>query len=124
MDDERLQRALGWGSVVSGLLLLAAPGPLARLFGLPAAPRTLRLVGARDVALGLGLALAPWRGPWLLARAVSDALDTAWLTRSVRTGAPGEARRAAVAAGGLGLTLVDVAEVLRGPVFRRPLARA
>ena len=104
MGDERLRRALGWGSVGSGLALLLFAPRIRRLLRLPARSGALRAVGARDVLIGMGLVMGRDRRPWLWARSVSDALDTAWLWK---------ARRPAVAVGGLGLTLVDFAEVLR-----------
>ena len=104
MADERLQRALGWGSVGSGLLLLVFAHRVRRLLRLPCRSGALRAAGLRDVLIGLGLVMGRHRRPWLWARSVSDALDTAWLWK---TG------RAAVVVGGVGLTLVDCVEVLR-----------
>jgi len=104
MGDERLRRALGWGSMGSGLLLLVFAHRIRRLLRLPCRSGALRAAGARDVLIGLGLVMGRDRRPWLWARAVSDALDTAWLWKK---------GRAAVAVGGVGLTLVDFVEVLR-----------
>jgi hypothetical protein len=117
MDDERPRRALGWGSMGSGLLLLSFAHRIRRLLRLPVRSGPLRAVGARDVLIGLGVVLGRHRLPWLWARSVSDALDTAWLWKKGRT---------ALAVGGLGLTLVDLVAVrlTRGawPRRRRPRA--
>ncbi|HEX8822889.1 MAG TPA: hypothetical protein VF794_23380 [Archangium sp.] len=113
MGDERLPRALGWGSVGSGLVLLAFADRIRRLLRLRGRSAHVRAAGMRDVVIGLGLLMHRDRRPWLWARSVSDALDTAWLWKTVRERPRGARRRAAVAAGGLGLTLVDFAEVLR-----------
>ncbi len=83
----------------------------------------VRAAGVRDVVIGLGLVMRRDRRPWLWARSVSDALDTAWLWKTVRERPRGASRRAALAAGGVGLTLVDFAAVLRGPVpWRRGMS--
>lgn len=113
MGDERLRRALGWGSVGSGLLLLVFAHRIRRLLRLPGRSGALRAAGVRDVLIGLGIVLGRDRRPWLWARSVSDALDTAWLCKTVRGSPRGAGRRAAVTAGGVGLTLVDVVAVLR-----------
>ncbi len=113
MGDERLQRALGWGSVGSGLALLALADRIRRLLRLRDRSAHVRAAGVRDVIIGLGLVTRRDRRPWLWARLVSDALDTAWLWKTVRERPHGSRRRAVVAAGGLGLTLVDLAGVRR-----------
>lgn len=113
MEKEPLERALGWGSVVSGLGLLTLAHRICRLLQLPTRERNVRAVGARDVLIGLGILGQRNRRPWLWARSVSDAFDTAWLWRTVREHPRGAGRRAVVAAGGVGLTLVDLAETLR-----------
>jgi hypothetical protein len=110
---ERLPLTLGWGSVGTGWVLLAFAGRVCRLLRLPDRTGLVRAVGVRDVIIGLGLVLGRERLPWLWARSVSDALDTAWLWKTVRERPHGSRRRAVVAAGGLGLTLVDLAGVRR-----------
>ena len=113
MGDERPRRALGWGSVGSGLVLLAFADRIRRLLRLPGRSGNLRAAGVRDIVIGLGLVRQRDRRPWLWARSISDALDTAWLWKTVRKRPRGAGRRAVVAVGGVGLTLVDLAEVLR-----------
>ncbi len=112
MDDERLQRALGWGSLGSGLVLLAFADRICRFLRLRGRSMHLRAVGVRDVVIGLGIVMQRERRPWLWARSLSDAFDTAWLWKTVRERPRGAGRRAAIATGGVGLTLVDFAEVL------------
>jgi hypothetical protein len=113
MADERLQRALGWGSVGTGLVLLAFAGRVCRFIRLPGRSGLVRAVGVRDVLVGLGLVLGQERLPWLWARSLSDALDTAWLWKTVRERPHDSSRRAVIAVGGLGLTLVDLVGVQR-----------
>ena len=121
MEDERVERVLGWGSVASGLVLLAFADRLRRLLRLRSRSVHVRAAGVRDVVIGLGLVMQRDRRPWLWARSVSDALDTAWLWKTVGERPCGAGRRAAVAVGGVGLTLVDFAEALRlGKRTRQP----
>ena len=85
MEDRDLAVALARGRIVFGLVSLLAPGVLART--MPGADSDggtrlfLRMVGARDLGMGLGLQLAlerdaPTRG-WLEASAVVDGIDAA-----------------------------------------------
>lgn len=84
-DQARLlARALGTGRVAIGVFGLVAPGPLCRMWAGPeadTAPSRMfgRIVGGREVALGLGTLLAlshdaPVRG-WLEAASLADAVD-------------------------------------------------
>ncbi|QRK12548.1 hypothetical protein JQX13_22485 [Archangium violaceum] len=112
MGDERLRRALGWGSVGSGLVLLAFADRVCRLLQLRDRSAHVRAAGLRDVIIGLGIVTRRDRRPWLWARSLSDAFDSAWLWKTVRERPRGAGGRAAVAAGGLGLTLIDFAAIL------------
>ncbi len=84
MKDTTLALAAARGRMAIGALAVAAPGPATRMFlGRPQAsgvePQLTRMVGIRDLALGLGTAIAigkgaPVRG-WLEAAAFADAGD-------------------------------------------------
>lgn len=82
----RLSRALGWLSFGSGVALLVAPRPLGRLYGLPSSLGLLRALGVRDLIIGAGLLREGPRRAWLVARALSDALDTALIAADARRG--------------------------------------
>jgi hypothetical protein len=83
MDDANLALLLARARIGIGLAAVAAPGLASRvLSGRPASgiePLLARMLGARDVTLGLGTAIALERGApvrgWLEASAVSDAAD-------------------------------------------------
>jgi hypothetical protein len=84
LDPEDLARALGWMRIGFGVALFVAPHKMAKLWTGRSGedvPTTLALrgMGARDIALGLGLALALERGApvrgWLEGGALSDAAD-------------------------------------------------
>lgn len=75
---------------------IVAPRWSARLFGLPGGEEPVytvlsRMIGARDVVLGIGLWSAAAHGgnyaPWLLARIISDGGDVLWTGAAVAGGA-------------------------------------
>jgi uncharacterized membrane protein len=105
--------ALGLGglSVGLGLAELLAPRGLARLAGLRgrgATPGVLRGLGAREVAVGLGLLFSRRPTPWLWARVVGDVVDLALLAVAARE-RPARRSRTAGAFGVLaGVTALDV----------------
>jgi len=93
MPASRIAAAVSWLRTGFGVVMLGAPTLMPRVLGLDAttAVRTgwlVRMVGARELALGAGGASAGRRGadlrPWLLAAAVADVGDTAALLLAVR----------------------------------------
>ena len=99
---QALARALGWFSIGLGLAELLAPRMVARAAGLEGQERMLQLYGAREIATGLGILLAPNPRPWVVSRVAGDALDIATLVNSGSTKS-----MVALAAVG-GVTVVDV----------------
>ena len=83
MDDAKIALLLARGRIGIGLAAVLAPGLASRaLSGRSASgiePLLARMLGARDVTLGLGTVIALDRGApvrgWLEASAVSDAAD-------------------------------------------------
>lgn len=103
---ERSALGLGWFSLGLGVAQILIPGGMARLVtGASNArrKRTMRMIGVREVAAGLGLLGRPGKAGWLWARVAGDVLDLALLGSSFR------ARR--VKAGNLGTALAAVAGV-------------
>ena len=86
MEEKDLAVALARGRIAFGVVSLLAPGVVARTMtdGGPSEGGTrlfVRMIGARDLGVGLGLQVAldrdaPTRG-WLEASAVIDAIDAA-----------------------------------------------
>ena len=84
MDERELAVALARGRIAFGVVSLLAPGLVARTMtggGEGGTRLFVRMVGARDLGVGLGLQLAldrdaPTRG-WLEASTVVDAIDAA-----------------------------------------------
>ncbi len=121
MDVTRWARLGAWvvgvGRVLTGVVLLAAPGRLARGWLGTNDDRgvyMMRAVGGRDLAIGAGMvwSVATDRTPvpWLLASVAGDAADTAG---ALRFPSP-TSRRAALIGGGYGLLGVAVIAGLRG----------
>lgn len=76
--------ALGLTRIVIGAGLLLRPSGMGRALGAADPPQTAplgRLLGAREIAIGVGTLVAWRRGqstaPWVAAQAISDASDTA-----------------------------------------------
>ncbi len=86
MEERALAVTLARGRIAFGVVSILAPGLLARTMTGAGGPESgtslfMRMVGARDLGLGLGLQLAldreaPTRG-WLEASAVVDGVDAA-----------------------------------------------
>jgi len=69
---------------------------------------TLRAFGAREIASGISILAQPDRARWLWSRVGGDALDLAWLGRSMGDGATDRTRVNAAAAAVAGVTAMDV----------------
>lgn len=81
-DTERLADALGWFSIGVGLAALVAPRAVVRLLGVGDGGGrrvVLRLVGAREVASGVGILSSRQPAGWLWARVAGDVMDLALL---------------------------------------------
>jgi hypothetical protein len=84
MDDARIALWLGRGRIGFGVAMLALPRRSARIMGAGRTPTAtsrvlVRMLGGRDVALGLGTVIAldhgtPVRG-WLEGSALADVID-------------------------------------------------
>ena len=75
---------------------MLGPRLLARLIGLTDDPRRrliLRLIGCRELAVGVGIFSGRGRSAWLWARVAGDTMDLVLL--AVEAGSPGKARRRA-----------------------------
>jgi hypothetical protein len=74
-------RLLGRLSIASGLMLLALPRAAAELYALPARPSLVRLLGLRDVGVGLMLLEPSTTRLGCTLRAASDSLDFVLIAR-------------------------------------------
>lgn len=118
----RSAHALGAFGLALGAVQLAAPDAFARWIGAPAAAATVRAIGLREVASGLGILRARRPLPWLGARAAGDLLDLALLAAASRSDTARPVRLLLSAAAVLGVAALDAAATAR--VGLHPRARA
>jgi uncharacterized membrane protein len=75
VSDEKLVQGLAWFSVGLGLTALLAPRTLGSVAGLGGRSGLVRMVGARELASGIGLMSSRDSTPWLWSRVAGDAMD-------------------------------------------------
>jgi uncharacterized membrane protein len=114
-----IAESLGWLSVGLGVAALFAPRTIGRLSGLDDKQGLIRLVGARELASGVGLLSQPNKTPWLWARVMGDAIDLAVLATAHGQTQRGRSRALATAAVVAAITAADAAASLRHSKFRR-----
>ncbi len=99
---------LGWFSVGLGLAQLVAPRQLARWIGVEEdedTALTMRALGVRELACGVGLLSHSHAATWAWARVAGDVMDLALLAGAPRSN--GAERTLGAAASVLGITLLD-----------------
>ena len=104
---ERQGLLSGWISTGFGLLVLLAPRSFLRLVGMPYPPWLIRAVGARDLALGLGLLAKPASSHWRVTRFVNDVLDTGLIGAAALSRSTDRRKLAAFAAIAAGVIALD-----------------
>ena len=87
MDEHRLARILGWVGIGVGLVAIVAPVRAISVFGMGERPNLGRVLGARDLVLGVGTLWGRNTAGWVRARGIADALDGALLLGGAATGA-------------------------------------
>jgi uncharacterized membrane protein len=118
--DVRLARGLGWLGLALGVAQVAAPAVIAKAIGIAPRPRTravIRILGAREIATGLGVLARPRSPGPLWARVAGDAIDLALLGAAARSRtSTGRLVGAAIAVAGI--AALDVWAARRaGPVL-------
>src|SRR5829696_4467725 len=109
-DMERLARTLGWFSLGLGFAQIAAPSKVAQLVGVEDDDETIavmRVIGAREIASGLGILTQSNPAPWLWSRVGGDAMDLALLRRALSSPQTDHNRVAAATAAVAGIAAVD-----------------
>lgn len=98
MTIKNAAKGLGWFGIGLGLAQLLTPGRLGRIIGTGEHPRTMRALGLREVATGVGVLVQrrPKLGLW--ARVAGDVMDLALLAKALG-GGKGRRGRIAGAAG-------------------------
>jgi uncharacterized membrane protein len=110
-DGERLARALGVFSVGLGLAQVLSPDGVARAIGLEDEDdnrKTMRAVGLREIATGVGLLTQDRPAPFAWGRVTGDLMDLALLGRAYTSGRHDNRRLAAATAAVAGVMLVDI----------------
>ncbi len=106
-----LSRGLGLFSLALGAVELAMPRTLAELIGIDpdgATPTLVRLVGARELAAGIGLIMNPQRPAPLWSRVVGDLVDLGLLGLAAGTKRTSGVRLAGAVAAVAGVMALDV----------------
>ena len=107
----RRAKALGWFSIALGVAEIAVPHAVASLVGARIRPRTaatMRLLGLREVASGIGILSEKAPAVWLWARVAGDAMDLALLGKTLASPKCEQSRAMAAMGSVLGVTALDV----------------
>jgi uncharacterized membrane protein len=114
VSDPALVQGLAWFSVGLGLTALLAPRSLGALTGLQGRSGLVRMVGARELASGIGLMTSRNSAPWLWSRVAGDAMDVLTLGAAALKPTGGGNLRALVSLALVaGVTAADVSASMR-----------
>jgi uncharacterized membrane protein len=111
----RRAMSLGWFSVALGMAEILAPRAVAEITGARPRPNTLttlRLLGLRELASGLGILSKTRPDVWLWARVAGDAMDLALLGKTLVSPKAERTRTLTSIASVLGVTALDVASAI------------
>lgn len=108
MAAEQLARGLGWFSIGLGAAELFAPKQVSRLIGLSDHANLIRLMGAREIAAGVGVLMEETPARSLAARVGGDAVDLALLGAGLMSGKSKKGRMLAATAAVAGVTALDI----------------
>jgi uncharacterized membrane protein len=110
-SGEGLAHALGLFSVGLGLAQILAPRDVARFVGLEddeTSRKTMRAIGFRETAAGVGLLTRPHQASFAWGRVAGDAMDLALLGRAFASQRGDRNRVAASLAAVAGVTVLDI----------------
>jgi hypothetical protein len=119
-----LARLLGWFGIALGILEVLAPRRTAAVMGAPRrSTGTLPVLGAREIASGVGILASGRPTGWLWSRVLGDAVDLAVLGRSLR-GSRRRSQRLRLLASIGAVVAVAALDVLTAWVFTQRRRRA
>lgn len=108
-NGEQMAQALGYLSIGAGVAKIAAPGSISKLIGLKEDHSTMmRVLGVREIVMGMGILARPKPAGWLWSRAVGDAVDALLLGAAVVTDGVKTSRIIPAVAVVAGATALDV----------------
>ena len=106
-----LAQGLGWFSIGLGVAQIVAPQRVARMIGVHDSSRSravMRVVGAREIAAGIGLLSDPKPTGFAVARVAGDMMDLAMLANALNSPENDHGRTALATAAVIGVGLLDV----------------
>lgn len=106
--EEQVATGLGWFSVGLGLAELVAPRAVAKCTGVPYRPELIQMLGAREIASGVGILAQPRPAGWLWSRVAGDVMDLGLLLAARESNLARPQRIAAATAAVVGVTLLDL----------------
>ena len=109
-----IARAIGWSCLGFTVASVVAPRALARAMGHGERPGLVRALGARDLVIGAGLAVAADPTPWLRARLASEVGDAVLHAAGAATGRFHTGRALTITAGATLLAGIEVALLRAG----------
>lgn len=115
-SSDLLAEGLGWFSIGLGLAEIAAPGGLGRFIGVGVDGRgrnLMRVLGAREIAAGLGILSGRRRAGWMWSRVLGDAMDLALLGSAMSAEDSDRGRLGVATAAVAGVTALDVITAAR-----------
>ncbi len=111
--QNRLATGVGWFSIGLGLAEVVVPGGVARLIGVRDHDALFRVIGAREIASGIGILAEQRPVGWLWGRVAGDAMDLGLLGAALLSPGPGWARTALATLLVTGLGALDLAASLQ-----------
>ncbi len=126
-EGAQLVRALGWFSLALGLAQLASPQRVARAIGVGDDARTtstMRMLGLREIASGVGILSQPNPASWLWGRVGGDLIDLTLLGKALSSDHNDGNRIRATSALVAGVAALDAFASLRASGARGDAASA
>src|SRR3954468_17524138 len=106
--DRSLSAGLAMFSIALGTVELIAPRLLSRVIGLEPRPSTMRMLGLREIATGIGMLTRPSAPTGPAARVAGDAVDLAVVAFSPSLRPGTRLRRIAALAALAGVAAIDL----------------
>jgi len=106
--QERFAAGIGWFSIGLGMTQLLAPEAVANFCGVSDHTALMRMLGAREVATGVGILMQQRPAGWLWGRVVGDVMDLSLLGSALLSPTAKKERTALATAMVLGVTAADL----------------